>query len=63
MAWGPGFDVHTVGPHEFSLVERKPTPQGELFHLRLSVLPLLPSLTPAPTPTPQPSSSKEPPKD
>jgi hypothetical protein len=52
MAWGPGFDVHTVGPHEFSLVERKPTPvPGELFRLRLSVLPLLPSLTPAPTPT------------
>jgi hypothetical protein len=64
MAWGPGFDVHTVGPHEFFLVQRKPTPvQGEIFHLRVSLLPLLPSLTPAPTPTPPPSASKEPPKD
>lgn len=60
MAWGPGFDVHTVGPHEFFLVQRKPTPQGEIFHLRASLLPLLPSLTPAPTPTP-PSAAARPP--
>jgi len=64
MAWGPGFDVHTVGPHEFTLVERKPTPvPGEIFHLRVSLLPLLLSLTPAPTPAPPPSASKELPKD
>jgi hypothetical protein len=51
MAWGPGFNIHIVAPNVIPLFEKKASPvEGELFHLRVSLLPPMPFLTPAPAP-------------
>jgi hypothetical protein len=60
--WDPGFVFFIAGPHEI-LLAPKPTPvDGELFHLRLSILaptippfPAMPPPATLPTPTPLPA--------
>ena len=61
--WGPGFEFYIAGPQDIVLAA-KPTPavDGQLFHLRLSLLAPTPNPTPAPTPLVAPPPA-EPPKD
>lgn len=60
-AWGPGFDVHVVAPHEIPLIQKKPRRvDGELFHLHASLLPPMPFLTPSPAPPPTPTPAVAP---
>jgi hypothetical protein len=61
--WGPGFEFYIAGPQDIVLAA-KPTPaaDGQLFHLRLSLLAPPPIPPPAPTPHVAPPPA-EPPKN
>jgi len=57
MRWGPGFNLFLAALRDISLAGKAaPSAVGDLFHLRVSLLPSAngpaPSLPPTPVPTP-----------